>query len=546
MTELPKVDTADDVCVPRPSTPTGALATLSVIKGSVLNKSDDSDPELRNKMKFTLSATDEDDGLPRTPGREITIHFDCETSTSSLAKPSMSIPAAPPTPGKQEIPVVIRSPVLEHAVLMKTPSEDGPPRTPGRDFVADPIKGLTPSLSTDTIPGSEGPLTGNSLTMSSPRIPGSPFMYPSQSPGVNSGVPRTPGRDFNFAAFPETNTATVSPLLASKKSSLDEEKEKLIHKEPSSTTPLISVNSVLSTPLPLPVTLITPPSFPMELGLLPDSALSPLIKSATVPNNKEKLEEEIKPEAEKVLVLSEPAPSLPLGIVPNEKLPHHKIAYTKEKHAPQAPVPALDSQLKEEPMVNIANQLRPPLQAGTDEADTKDLGCTRVHDHVGLKDPAAAILDSWDESGVNYTGTPEECRSKKQQKESDRLIPKELQTKIKIEDEDDEDEEYEVKQKAKFKEQWTRRHRKKYDEWYDDLPSSDSSPPRSLFKPRSEFEEMTILYDIWNEGMDEEDIKFMKITYDRMLLQDNCMDCLNDTLWVHHPYILSGYYIYLC
>ncbi|XP_068190923.1 histone-lysine N-methyltransferase SETD1B-A isoform X4 [Antennarius striatus] len=62
-----------------------------------------------------------------------------------------------------------------------------------------------------------------------------------------------------------------------------------------------------------------------------------------------------------------------------------------------------------------------------------------------------------------------------------------------------------------------------------------TSPPRPYFNPRTDFEEMTILYDIWNEGIDEEDVRLLQITYDKMLQQDNGNDWLNDTLWVNHP-----------
>ena len=51
---------------------------------------------------------------------------------------------------------------------------------------------------------------------------------------------------------------------------------------------------------------------------------------------------------------------------------------------------------------------------------------------------------------------------------------------------------------------------------------------------------MTILYDIWNGGIDEEDIRFLCVTYERLLQQDNGMDWLNDPLWVCHPYILPA------
>ncbi|XP_068429666.1 histone-lysine N-methyltransferase SETD1B-A isoform X2 [Clinocottus analis] len=65
--------------------------------------------------------------------------------------------------------------------------------------------------------------------------------------------------------------------------------------------------------------------------------------------------------------------------------------------------------------------------------------------------------------------------------------------------------------------------------------SPAASPLRPYFNPRSEFEEMTILYDIWNEGIDDEDIRLLQITYEKMLQQDNGNDWLNDTLWVNHP-----------
>lgn len=84
----------------------------------------------------------------------------------------------------------------------------------------------------------------------------------------------------------------------------------------------------------------------------------------------------------------------------------------------------------------------------------------------------------------------------------------------------------------------TRRQRRSWEELLLDSLSPVSSPPRSYFKPRSEFEEMTILYDIWNEGIDEEDVRLLQITYEKMLQQDNGNDWLNDTLWVNHPYIL--------
>ncbi|KAK6322128.1 hypothetical protein J4Q44_G00069200 [Coregonus suidteri] len=69
--------------------------------------------------------------------------------------------------------------------------------------------------------------------------------------------------------------------------------------------------------------------------------------------------------------------------------------------------------------------------------------------------------------------------------------------------------------------------------WEELLLASHSpvtTPPWPHYVPRSEFEEMTILYDIWNDGIDEEDIRHLQVTYDKMLQQDNGNDWLNDTL----------------
>ncbi|KAM8743184.1 histone-lysine N-methyltransferase SETD1B-A isoform 3-T4 [Acanthopagrus schlegelii] len=80
-----------------------------------------------------------------------------------------------------------------------------------------------------------------------------------------------------------------------------------------------------------------------------------------------------------------------------------------------------------------------------------------------------------------------------------------------------------------------RRPRRGWEELLLGSLSPVTSPPRPYFNPRTEFEEMTILYDIWNDGIDEEDVRLLQITYDKMLQQDNGNDWLNDTLWVNHP-----------
>ncbi|XP_051988257.1 histone-lysine N-methyltransferase SETD1A isoform X1 [Xyrauchen texanus] len=54
------------------------------------------------------------------------------------------------------------------------------------------------------------------------------------------------------------------------------------------------------------------------------------------------------------------------------------------------------------------------------------------------------------------------------------------------------------------------------------------------YKNRSEFEQMTILYDIWNTGLDQEDMRLLMCTYEKLLQDDRGTDWLNDTHWVPH------------
>ncbi|KAJ8402648.1 hypothetical protein AAFF_G00367310 [Aldrovandia affinis] len=61
--------------------------------------------------------------------------------------------------------------------------------------------------------------------------------------------------------------------------------------------------------------------------------------------------------------------------------------------------------------------------------------------------------------------------------------------------------------------------------------------PKS-YEQRSEFEQMTILYDIWNSGLDTEDMRLLKMTYEKLLQDDHSTDWLNDTHWVQHTNIL--------
>uniref|UniRef100_A0A4X2LMR8 SET domain containing 1A, histone lysine methyltransferase n=1 Tax=Vombatus ursinus TaxID=29139 RepID=A0A4X2LMR8_VOMUR len=62
-------------------------------------------------------------------------------------------------------------------------------------------------------------------------------------------------------------------------------------------------------------------------------------------------------------------------------------------------------------------------------------------------------------------------------------------------------------------------------------PLPPAPPPPPSYEPRSEFEQMTILYDIWNSGLDAEDMGYLRLTYERLLQQDSGADWLNDTHW---------------
>uniref|UniRef100_A0A8C3RCN4 SET domain containing 1B, histone lysine methyltransferase n=1 Tax=Cyanoderma ruficeps TaxID=181631 RepID=A0A8C3RCN4_9PASS len=394
----------------------------------------------------------EDERLPRTPGREVMIHSESETLLLPAHKVPSSMLPLPSTPGKEES-LVPPEKFPEQLMVTKTSVEDEIPRTPGRDILAKSSHPLAKSQSTDTVPatpGSDAPLTGSSLTLSSPQVPGSPFSYPSQSPGINSGIPRTPGRDFNFTpTFPEAG-ATIACLLPGKKQSEDELEEKTF-KEPLGASLTISMN------IPPGASLLPPPPPPS--------------------------------------VLPKRRPGRPRRSPPS--VLSLDVYSDKTIEPPPMPVALVEGAVGKE------------LLSGHPDA------------YYGLKDPEAVTLD-FRNDGFHEKIAAETVVEK--------LPFKELENQW---NEDFKEEEA----LAKPKRQW--RRQKKTSEELPVIPSPEYSPPRPQFRPRSEFEEMTILYDIWNGGIDEEDINFMCITYDRLLQQDNGMDWLNDTLWVFHPYILS-------
>ncbi len=50
-------------------------------------------------------------------------------------------------------------------------------------------------------------------------------------------------------------------------------------------------------------------------------------------------------------------------------------------------------------------------------------------------------------------------------------------------------------------------------------------------------EERRTLHSVWKDGLDEEDARLLKCTYDRLLERDNGLGWISDILWTPHPHI---------
>lgn len=405
----------------RPPTPTGALP--------------DSDQETKAKGKA------EPEEVPCTPGRLAPSHLDANTPVpKSVSASLMHLPLPPhlavegrsllhPPPG----------PLPDLPQRARLPTDEDIPRTPGRDLM-ERARSLGKSQSTDTVPitpGSDAPLTGSSLLLSSPHIPGSPFSYPAQSPVLSAGVPRTPGRDLTFTpVFPDPTALTLNRKISSE--SLD---DRPVFKEP-------------------------------PISTLPNQALSAGTEnSASVPED------------------------LPAGLTVDVPVPSDTAPSKRKPGRPKG---------KKTPAVSAADEL---------SSESAPLPHDR---HLGDLSMQIISAKSPDHPSLDF-----------------REVKVEPQTVLPAEDGF-----LSYKEEAPVAVKPARRARRGWEELLLGSLSPVTSPPRPYFSPRTEFEEMTILYDIWNEGIDEEDMRLLQITYDKMLQQDNGNDWLNDTLWVNHPHIL--------
>ncbi|XP_019937451.2 histone-lysine N-methyltransferase SETD1B-A isoform X1 [Paralichthys olivaceus] len=404
----------------RPPTPTGTAP--------------DSDRESKAKGKTEAGE------VACTPGRLPPPHLDPNAPVPKpVSASSMHLPL-PPHPAIEGRSLLHPppGPLPDLPQRARLPTDEDIPRTPGRDLM-ERARSLGKSQSTDTVPntpGSDAPLTGSSLLLSSPHIPGSPFSYPAQSPVLSAGVPRTPGRDLTFTpVFPDPTALTLNRKVSSE--SLD---DRPVFKEP----PICALpNQTLST----------------------DTELS-----ASVPED------------------------LPAGLTVDVPVPSDTASSKRKPGRPKGkkiPSAADDESLE------LSSESTTLLHG----AHLIDLS-TQI---TSAKSPDHPSLDFREGDVKPQTVLPAE----------DGFLSYEDEAPVVVKP--------------------ARRARRGWEELLLNSLSPVTTPPRPYFKRRSDFEEMTILYDIWNEGIDEEDIRLLQITYDKMLQQDNGNDWLNDTLWVGHP-----------
>nr|XP_046230283.1 histone-lysine N-methyltransferase SETD1B-A isoform X2 [Scatophagus argus]XP_046230284.1 histone-lysine N-methyltransferase SETD1B-A isoform X2 [Scatophagus argus] len=404
----------------RPPTPTGALP--------------DSDQETKSKGKT------ESEGVTCTPDRLAQSCLDASTPVPKSAAASLMHLPLPPHPAVEGRSLLHPppGPLPDLPQRARLPTDEDIPRTPGRDLM-ERARSLGKSQSTDTVPitpGSDAPLTGSSLLLSSPHIPGSPFSYPAQSPVLSAGVPRTPGRDLTFTpVFPDP----TAPLTLNRKISSESLDDRPVFKEP-------------------------------PISALPNQSLSAGAEPS-VPED------------------------LPAGLTLDVPVPSDTAQSKKKPGRPKG---------KKTPAVSAAEEsleLSPESTPLSQDTHLGDLSMQRM----SAKSPDNTSLDFREGEMEPQTVLPAE----------DGFLSYEEEAPVTVKP--------------------ARRQRRGWEELLLGSLSPVTSPPRPYFTPRTEFEEMTILYDIWNEGIDEEDVRLLQITYDKMLQQDNGNDWLNDTLWVNHP-----------
>ncbi|XP_053097531.1 histone-lysine N-methyltransferase SETD1B-A isoform X1 [Pangasianodon hypophthalmus] len=374
----------------------------------------------------------------------------------------------------------LRPPTPPHA------EEEEIPRTPGRDVPA-PSEADTPTIHL--------PLPPAHSVLPPPRL------------SSDEDIPRTPGRDLphRLSKSQSSETAPATPTIPATPST------------PSEAPPTGSSLSLSSPfPYPLPSTGI-PPTPGRDLNFTPVFPDSP----AALPLHR-------KSSSEKPL-FKEPGSatscsSSPLPVVPASCLDAATVPTNQHVPLIELSVPDDSASGKKKP-----GRPRKPAVVEPEDAQEPPEAMMLLPPDLPVKDllPECEALP-----GVLRGADGSAALAQKEKEEKAEEKHEEIKQDIKEE----------VKQTVPFEEplQKTRGQRRSWEELLLSMHLPVKSPPRRSFLPRSEFEEMTILYDIWNEGIDEEDVRYLKITYEKMLQQDNAHDWLNDTLWVPHPPTSSG------
>nr|XP_023658666.1 histone-lysine N-methyltransferase SETD1B isoform X1 [Paramormyrops kingsleyae] len=442
----------------------------------------DGDLDPRSTKAKLSSPPLEEEELPRTLGREaLAALLEVELPTNKvLALPCVPLPPPSP-PALPEAPPCPAAPE-QLAELLSTGKlllDEDIPRTPGRDVAGRRATSMAKSQSTETVPvtpGGEAPLSGSSLSLLSPHVLGSPFSYPSQSPSLSSGLPLTPGRDFIF-------TPTFAPTLldpAAATYALPSLPAPDILEEPPSASP---PPAAPSGPLLAPV-----PVGPKETEPPPAGLRSPLAEAFpdgdAVPSDQPAIEPDVTPPKRKPGRPRTKKPAAVVAALPAEELPGAEAPPSLPSDPPVNEVPAgVTDPVAEVAVAEVAAAAGCPAEPAAVTLDFREAWPESQGPEPGME-PAEPMQPE----GVEPAKKPQR-RVRRRQEELLLLA----------------------------------------------TPSAPPTPPPPCFHPRTEFEEMTILYDIWNEGIDDEDIRYLQVTYEKMLQQDIGNDWLNDTLWVPHP-----------
>ncbi|XP_030000084.1 histone-lysine N-methyltransferase SETD1B-like [Sphaeramia orbicularis] len=92
------------------------------------------------------------------------------------------------------------------------------------------------------------------------------------------------------------------------------------------------------------------------------------------------------------------------------------------------------------------------------------------------------------------------------------------------------------KERKMLKRKWRIRQWQRSSRRFTGSPSFHSRRHRP--RCRSHCEEKRILHRVWKDGLDEEDARLLRCTYETLQEQDNGLGWLSDTLWIPHPHIL--------